>query len=388
MMMARRYVLGVKTRISFLISLSLYRRRSHSFSFSSATTVPQIALCIRRPHSFSFSSATTVPQIAAEIDDADGTPPPQPLEKSTLYIVSTPIGTLRDISLRALDVLSDADAILCEDTRITRQLLFAHGILNEERRVPLIGRATSELAINRLRQGQSIALVSDAGTPCISDPCAQIVNEVVSAGFNVRAVPGASSLLASLAVSGFDVHKHYSSGRSSSDVRSLSEKRRQRALKAGFIVEEDKDEKEEEEEEGSVTAEGFLYLGFLPPSGLQRKKLLNEVSNSLVLSSKSIIIFENGKRLGKLLQDLNSLHSVEGVSRQVLICRELTKKHEEHKRFVSLDEAYRAYLLPESVLLGEFVLLLGQTIPHKKVDSITTTNMDAEKSRRQKKSKE
>lgn len=385
MMMARRYVLGV-TRISSA-SLSLYRRRSHSFSFSSATTVPQIALYIRRPHSSSFSSASTVPQIAAETDDADGTPPPQPLEKSTLYIVSTPIGTLRDITLRALDVLSDADAILCEDTRVTRQLLFAHGLLNEERRVPLIGRAMSELAINRLRQGQSIALVSDAGTPCISDPCAQIVNEVVSAGFNVRAVPGASSLLASLAVSGFDVHKHYSSGRSSSDVRSLSEKRRQRALKAGFIVDEDKDEKKEEEE-GSVTAEGFLYLGFLPPSGLQRKKLLNEVSNSLVLSSKSIIIFENGKRLGKLLQDLNSLHSVEGVSRQVLICRELTKKHEEHKRFESLDEAYRAYLLPESVLLGEFVLLLGQAIPQKKVDSITTKNMDAEKSRRQRKSKE
>ena len=382
MMMARRYVLGVK-----ISSISASLRRSHSFSFSSATTVPQIALYIRRPHSSSFSSASTVPQIAAEIDDADGTPPPQPLEKSTLYIVSTPIGTLRDITLRALDVLSDADAILCEDTRITRQLLFAHGLLNEERRVPLIGRATSELAINRLRQGQSIALVSDAGTPCISDPCAQIVNEVVSAGFNVRAVPGASSLLASLAVSGFDVHKHYSSGRSSSDVRSLSEKRRQRALKAGFIVEEDKDEKKEEEE-GSVTTEGFLYLGFLPPSGLQRKKLLNEVSNSLVLSSKSIIIFEKGKRLGKLLQDLNSLHALEGVSRQVLICRELTKKHEEHKRFESLDEAYRAYLLPESVLLGEFVLLLGQAIPQKKVDSITTTNMDAEKRRRQRKSKE
>jgi len=376
---ARRYFLGVP------LGYRTIRHYSLSFSSHISSLSASLTLNMRRPQSFSFSTTSTVPQIAAETNDADGTPPPQPLEKSTLYIVSTPIGTLRDITLRALDVLSDADAILCEDTRVTRQLLFAHGILNEERRVPLIGRATSEIAINRLRQGQSIALVSDAGTPCISDPCARIVNEVVSAGFNVRAVPGASSLLASLAVSGFDVHKHYSSGRSSSDVRSLSERRRQRALKAGFIVKEDEDEKEEEE--GSVTSEGFLYLGFLPPSGLQRKKLLNEVSNSLVLSSKSIIIFENGKRLGKLLQDLNSLHALEGVSRRVLICRELTKKHEEHKRFESLDEAYRAYLLP-SVLLGEFVLLLGQTIKQKRVDSITTTTMDAEKSQRQRKCKE
>jgi 16S rRNA C1402 (ribose-2'-O) methylase RsmI len=318
----------------------------------------------------SFSTSSPVPlkpEIEKEVDDVD-TPPPQPLEKSTLYIVSTPIGTLRDVTLRALDVLTDADAILCEDTRITRQLLFAHGLLNDGHRVPLIGRATSEIAINRLRQGQSIALVSDAGTPCISDPCSQIVNEVISSGFNVRSVPGASSLLAALAVSGFDVHSHYKSGRSSSDVRSSAERRRHRAIKAGFIVEDEKGDEnmvEANEKKTGVSTEGFLYLGFVPPSGPQRKKLLSEAASAQVLSNKAVIFFENGKRIGNLLQDLHTLHALEGVSRSVLICRELTKVHEEHKRFSTLDEACHAYLSPDIVLLGEFVVLLGQTIPHK-----------------------
>jgi 16S rRNA C1402 (ribose-2'-O) methylase RsmI len=318
------------------------------------------------------------------LQDVESTPQPQPLplEKSTLYIVSTPIGALRDITLRALDVLNDADAILCEDSRVTRKLLTAHGIVEEGRRIPLISRATAEVAIGRLRLGESLALVSDAGTPAISDPCSQIVADVVAAGFKVRSVPGASSLLSALAVSGFDIHRHYSSGRSYSDVRSIQERRRLRAKKAGFIVENEIDTDVDvntntaDGNNSMNSSEGFIYYGFLPPKGEERNKILNEVSSSSVLATKTIVFFENGKRLCKLLKDLQTKHGLEGVTRKVLICRELTKRYEQHMRFATFREAITFYesTNEEAILLGEFVILLGATSKEKETTTSNTIN--------------
>jgi 16S rRNA C1402 (ribose-2'-O) methylase RsmI len=347
-------------------------------------------------------------------------PPPQlagsrarPLEPATLYVVSTPVGALRDITLRALDVLATADAILCEDSRATRRLLTAHGLIaggdGEFEDAPwgdagveegpgvvpraaataaasiapriLVGGARADAALARLRLGQSVALVSDAGTPCLSDPGAQIVAAALAAGFAVRSVPGASAALAALVVSGWDVHSHYGAGRSGATERAAAARRRQRAARAGFAPLDSGGggrggaEGSDGIGHGATASPGFVWLGFLAPSGAARRAQLAAIASEPGTCSRTVMIFEAATRLQRTLRELDAACSAAasaataGVAavaaataaapRAVLVCRELTKLHEEQRRFGSLAEAAEAFAAGDAELRGEFTVLIG-----------------------------
>src|SRR5881227_3838705 len=199
-----------------------------------------------------------------------------PLIPSTLYLVATPIGNLEDITLRALRALKECDLVAAEDTRHTGQLLKHFGIskpllsyfqFNEARR--------SEEIIERLRRGEKVALVTDAGSPGISDPGVRVVKAALAAGFRVEPVPGPCALVAALTASG-------------------------------------------------LPTDEFHFIGFLPhKSGQRRKRLeaLKEVSGTLVL-------YESPYRIEKLLGELQEVYP----ERRVVLARELTKKFEEFLR--------------------------------------------------------
>ena len=193
-----------------------------------------------------------------------------------LYVVATPIGNLEDVTLRALRVLGEADLLLAEDTRRTRTLLDRHGI--QAKAVSLHAHneaARVEKALAVLEAGRSVALVSDAGTPLISDPGERLVGAVVAAGYDVVPVPGASALLAALSSSG---------------------------LSAGH----------------------FTFVGFLPRKQGERDALLE----SLASRPETLVFFESPKRLAATLPRL-----VEAFGdRQACVARELTKLHEEFAR--------------------------------------------------------
>jgi 16S rRNA (cytidine1402-2'-O)-methyltransferase len=192
-----------------------------------------------------------------------------------LAVVATPIGHVDDLSRRAIDVLSHSQLILCEDTRHTGMLLSRVGVErdrllslnahNENERIPLV--------IEALSRGDAVALVSDAGTPLVSDPGARLVVAVIEAGFRVVAVPGPSAVLAALVVSGFDTDR-------------------------------------------------FAFFGFLPRSGSDRKARLVEIADADVTS----VIYESPRRVAGTLVDLATLT---GPDRRVVIARELTKRFEE-----------------------------------------------------------
>jgi 16S rRNA (cytidine1402-2'-O)-methyltransferase len=193
-----------------------------------------------------------------------------------LYLVATPIGNLGDISLRALETLAAADWIACEDTRVTRKLTERYGI-----GTPLMAyhehNATEALPkiIARLEEGQTVALVSDAGTPLISDPGYRLVRAAVEAGHAVTALPGASAVLVALSLAGLPTDR-------------------------------------------------FFFEGFLPPKQGARQKRIAE----LAAIPATLVLFESGPRLGASLADLAA-----GLGqRAASVCRELTKLHEEIRR--------------------------------------------------------
>jgi 16S rRNA (cytidine1402-2'-O)-methyltransferase len=201
-----------------------------------------------------------------------GTPP----LPAGLYVVATPIGNLRDITARALETLAAADLIACEDTRVTRKLTDRYGIAtpltpyhdhNAEQARPRL--------LQRIADGAAIALVSDAGTPLISDPGFKLVREARFAGHAVTAVPGASSVLAALTVAGLPTDR-------------------------------------------------FLFEGFLPAKEGQRRKRIDE----LKFVPATLVLFETGPRLAAALADLAAALG----PREAAICRELTKLHEETRR--------------------------------------------------------
>jgi 16S rRNA (cytidine1402-2'-O)-methyltransferase len=193
-----------------------------------------------------------------------------------LHLVATPIGNLRDITLRALEALAAADLIACEDTRVTRKLLDHYGIAT-----PLTpyhehnaAQARPKL-LARLAEGSAIALVSDAGTPLISDPGFKLVREAREAGIEVTALPGASAALAALIVS-------------------------------------------------ALPTDRFFFEGFLPPKTGQRRSRITELARI----PATLVLYESGPRLGDALADLAA-----GLgARDAAICRELTKLHEEVRR--------------------------------------------------------
>jgi len=228
-------------------------------------------------------------------------PPLPPLTPATLYLVATPIGNLEDITLRALRTLKECDVIAAEDTRRTGQLLKHFAIskpmlsyfqFNEAKR--------SEQIIDRLRHGEKIALVTDAGSPGVSDPGERVVKAAISAGFRVEAVPGPSALIAALTASG-------------------------------------------------LPTDEFHFVGFLSHKSGQRRKKLEELRDIL---GTTIVLYESPYRVGKLLAELNDLFP----ARQVVLARELTKKFEE---FLRGTPAELLALLQKRALKGEFVVLIG-----------------------------
>jgi len=217
-----------------------------------------------------------------------------------LYVVSTPIGNLGDITRRAEAVLRAADVVLAEDTRRTSILLRhldIHTRLVSAHEHNEAARAGSVVAM--LREGKRVALVSDAGTPLLSDPGARIVREVVDAGFPVIPIPGASALLAALVASG-------------------------------------------------IEAETFTFLGFPPRKGPERAELLDEIA----ASPRAVVLYESPNRVAKLLEDLAEAC---GGTRRVAVARELTKLHEELVRGPVAEVAAR---FAAGEVLGEIVVVV------------------------------
>jgi 16S rRNA (cytidine1402-2'-O)-methyltransferase len=220
---------------------------------------------------------------------------------SSLYVVSTPIGNLEDLSPRARRILTSVDAILAEDTRRTGLLLHQLGV-----QTPMLSfhqhneRSREDEVLRRMGDGASFALVSDAGTPLVSDPGEGLVARVRAAGFPVVPVPGPSAVLAALVASGFP-------------------------------------------------AIPFAFLGFFPRKGKDRQAALARVGSS----SETLVLFESAPRLARLLQDLSA--SGHGM-RSVAIARELTKIHEEIWSG-PVDELLRD--LPSHTLRGEVTVVVS-----------------------------
>jgi 16S rRNA (cytidine1402-2'-O)-methyltransferase len=218
-----------------------------------------------------------------------------------LYIVATPIGNLRDITLRALDTLAGASAVICEDTRVTGRLMTHFGL-----KTPLAAYHEHNAALMRpkllaqLAEGRALALVSDAGTPLISDPGFKLVRAAAEAGHAVFTVPGASSVTAALSI-------------------------------------------------GGLPTDRFLFLGFLPPKTAGRRAALAEVKGI----AATLVFLEAPSRLAASLSDLAAILG----PRPAAIAREMTKIHEEVRRgtLAALAEAYAVEDAPK----GEIVILVG-----------------------------
>ncbi len=219
---------------------------------------------------------------------------------ASLFIVSTPIGNLGDITYRAVEVLKAADVILAEDTRRSGVLLRHYGIggrlvsAHEHNE-----RSRAGTVVEMLREGRDVALITDAGTPLLSDPGARIVREVVEAGFEVVPVPGASALLAALVASG-------------------------------------------------IPSERFAFYGFIPRKGGRRTELLEEIA----ALPYAAVLYESPNRTAELLRDLAG---AAGAERRVAVGRELTKMHEEFFRGTAEEAAAR---FEEREVKGEIVVVV------------------------------
>ncbi|HEY2357966.1 MAG TPA: 16S rRNA (cytidine(1402)-2'-O)-methyltransferase [Phenylobacterium sp.] len=219
---------------------------------------------------------------------------------SGLYVVATPIGNLRDITLRALDVLAAADLVLAEDTRVAGKLLSAYGLSAKLERYDEHGaERTRPRALAALAEGKRVALVSDAGTPLVSDPGYRIVRQAAAEGFPVFPVPGASALLAGLSAAG-------------------------------------------------LPSDRFLFAGFPPPKSAARRTFLEE----LAPLRATLVFFEGGSRLAASLADMAAVFG----PREGVVCRELTKLYETIVRGpltdLAIDPRFEA---PK----GELVILVG-----------------------------
>ena len=226
---------------------------------------------------------------------------PAPRLETGLYVVATPIGNLGDVTLRALAVLAGADGILAEDTRLSRTLLAHYGIATPL--TPYHEHNAAEArprALRRMSEGQAVALISDAGTPLISDPGYKLVAEAVAAGLTVTAAPGASAALAALCVAGLPTDR-------------------------------------------------FFFEGFLPPKSAARRARIN----ALAAMPATLVFYELAARLAESLADL----AFELGPRPAAVARELTKLHEEVRRGALdlLAAEYASVSAPK----GEIVIVVG-----------------------------
>lgn len=224
------------------------------------------------------------------------------VEAGALYVVATPIGNLGDITLRAIDVLKRADAIAAEDTRHSRTLLDHHGIgtrlfaVHEHNE-----RSSAERVVELLEAGKAVALITDAGTPAISDPGAVVVAAVLEAGLRVIPIPGASALITALSASG-------------------------------------------------TVAPGFTFIGFLPAKSGQRRTVLQD----FVAREQALVFYEAPHRIVESLTDVAATF---GIERPVTICRELTKRFESLHRCAAGDAV--AWLeADDNNRRGEFVVIV------------------------------
>jgi 16S rRNA (cytidine1402-2'-O)-methyltransferase len=235
-----------------------------------------------------------------------GAPPPL---APGLYLVATPIGTARDITLRALDILRTADVIAAEDTRTARRLMEIHGI-------PLAGRTLLPYhdhngaqqrprLLRALAEGRSVALVSDAGTPLLADPGYRLAAEAIAAGLPVTAAPGASALLAALSLAGLPTDR-------------------------------------------------FLFAGFLPPRAGARATALTD----LAAIPATLVFYESPRRLAATLA---AMAEALGPDRPAAVCRELTKRFEEVRR--APLAALAAHYAAEGPPKGEVVIVAGPPVP-------------------------
>jgi len=217
-----------------------------------------------------------------------------------LYLVATPIGNLGDITLRALETLAGCDVIACEDSRVTRKL--ADRFLISTPLTPYHehnAQTARPKLLQRLSEGAAIALVSDAGTPLISDPGFKLVREVAAAGFAITPIPGPSAVLAALTVAGLPTDR-------------------------------------------------FYFDGFLPPKQGARRTRLKE----LATIDATLILFEGGSRIADALADLAEVMG----DREAAVCRELTKLHEDVRRAPLHQLAADATRLETR---GEFVIVVA-----------------------------
>lgn len=231
------------------------------------------------------------------------------VEKATLYVVATPIGNLQDMTPRARAVLAQANVIAAEDTRVTGQLLKHFGIST-----PMISlrehneRGMAEKLVARLKAGETIAQVSDAGTPAISDPGAVLAAAAHQAGIRVVPIPGASALTAALSAAGF-------------------------------------------------TAPHTLFYGFLPPKSNQRREALNQLKDAQWVT----VFYEAPHRIVECLDDLVDVF---GADRQAVLARELTKTFETIRR-MSLGELAAWVKADSNQQRGEAALILDAAPPRE-----------------------
>jgi 16S rRNA (cytidine1402-2'-O)-methyltransferase len=232
-----------------------------------------------------------------------------------LYLVATPIGNASDVTLRALHVLRHADAVFAEDTRVTAKLLALHGL---NRRLHSYREHNAERAeeqiLRELDAGHAVALVSDAGTPLVSDPGQRLVESVAERGFAVYPIPGASAALAALTASGLATDK-------------------------------------------------FLFAGFLPSRGPERRRAIREVETV----PATLIFFEAPSRIAEALADLAALLG----PRPAAVARELTKIHEEIRRASLADLA--AHYAGQAEVRGEIAIVVA---PPSAETAASTASLD------------
>jgi len=239
-------------------------------------------------------------------------------ESSVLYMVGTPIGNLNDISYRAIDILKNVSLIACEDTRQTKKIMNKFQISNK---LISFNKHNSKSKIPRiiedLKSGKSVAMVSDAGMPCICDPGEDIVNVAKSEGLNVICIPGPSAVLTALVSSG-------------------------------------------------MSSSSFIFEGFLPKKKNYREKILQEICNN----KKTTVLFESPHRLKKTLKELLKFC---GGNREIEVTRELTKKFEEHVggHINSVIDFYE-----DKEIIGEITLVIKGVY---KADSLNLSNSDLKK---------
>lgn len=223
----------------------------------------------------------------------------------TLFVAATPIGNMEDITVRTIRTLEEVDMIACEDTRVTGKLLERLEVPNNGRLISFHSRSGNgkvDRIIEALKEGKNVALVSDAGTPCISDPGYLLVNTAVKEGITISPIPGASAVIGALSASGFPADK-------------------------------------------------FIYLGFLPAKK-GRQTIFKQIENEF--SDKTVVCYESVHRI---LKTLNQMEEVVGGERFICVAREISKMYEEFWRG-SLNDAVVEFGGRAS-LKGEFVVVIG-----------------------------